>query len=68
VNIGSTVYTAIARYAEGGSRVTKVTLPPALYAEWIDEGLNYDVLFVRLKVEVVSGDVASPQFEMGKEK
>ena len=68
MNIGSTVYHAIARYAEGGERVTKVVLPPDLHKEWLDEGLNYDMLFVRLGVEVVSGNVDSPKFYMGAAK
>ena len=68
MNIGSTVYTSIARYAEGGARVTKVVLPPPMYKEWMEEGLNYDVLFVKLGVEVVEGRVESPQFHMGVAK
>ena len=67
-NVGHTVYTSIARYAEGGERVTRVVLPADLYEEWISEGLNYDQLFVKLGVEVVEGKVESPQFHMGTKR
>lgn len=68
MNIGHTVYTTIARYAEGGSRVTKVVLPEALYEEWVNEGHNINKLFDRLGVKVVKGEVTEPEFQMGEAK
>lgn len=51
-NIGHTIYTTICHYAEGGKRVKRVELPPALYAEYAKEpGLTS--MYRTLKVEIV---------------
>lgn len=68
MNIGSEVYHAIARYAEGGERVTKVILPQPLYDEWINEGHNINSLFAKLGVSIVAGEVNEPKFYTGEPK
>ena len=51
-NIGHTIYTTICHYAEGGKRVCRVELPPALYEEYEKEpGLTS--MYRTLKVEIV---------------
>lgn len=61
-NIGSVIYQTIARYAEGGVRVTRVELPPALYEEYATEpGLSQ--MYRTLKVEIVEKDgLTEPRF------
>lgn len=66
-NIGHTLYTTIVRYAEGGGRVVKVTLPPELHAEYLaEQGMKS--MMKTLGVEVVSGKVSAPEFELGESK
>ncbi len=63
MNIGETVYKELVKRAEMGNRVTKVTLPPHLYEQWVDEGHNINSLFKAIGVTVKRGEVESPVFE-----
>lgn len=63
--IGHTLYTTLVRYAEGGQRIVKVTLPTDLFVEYLaEQGMVH--MMRTLKVEVVSGDVGVPQFFTGE--
>ena len=64
-NIGHTIYLELVKRAERGHRVSKVTLPPALHEEWIEEGHNINSLFKAIGVTVVQGEVDAPLFEEG---
>lgn len=65
MNIGHTLYTTLVRYAEGGQRIVKVTLPSDLFVEYLaEQGMVH--MMRTLKVEVVSGDVEVPQFFTGE--
>ena len=61
-NIGHTIYTTICHYAEGGRRVSRVELPPALYREYENEpGLTS--MYRTLKVEIVErAGLKAPKF------
>ncbi len=68
MNIGHTLYTTIARYAEGGKRVTKVDLPHELYFEFLAD-VGTTKLMKTLKVEVAAKDgLKEPKFHLGEEK
>lgn len=65
--VGSMLYQTLVRHAEGGARVTKVTLPEDLYFEFsADEATRH--MMKTLKVEVVIGAVKEPRFETGEHK
>lgn len=65
MNIGHTLYSTLVRYAEGGARVVKVVLPPAIFAEYeAEQGMTS--MMRTLGVEVVSGEVAEPTFHTGE--
>ena len=67
MNIGKVIYETLVRYAEGGKRVTKVTLPDDLFEEYATEpGMTQ--MMRTLAVEVVAGEVDQPQFELGSER
>jgi hypothetical protein len=60
-NISSTIYQTIVRFAEGGTRVTRIELPPSLYEEYYtDQGMPQ--MMRTLKVQVVQRDVKEPRF------
>lgn len=61
-NIGQVIYSTIVRYAEGGKRVTRVELPPALYEEYATEpGLTR--MFSTLRVQITeNSNLKAPAF------
>ena len=60
-NISSTIYQTIVRFAEGGTRVTRIELPPSLYeGYYTDQGVQQ--MKRTLEVQVVQRDVKEPRF------
>lgn len=66
-SIGNEIYRTLVKQAERGARVTRVTLPPDLFVEYLaEQGMTH--MMRTLKVEVVSGSVDVPQFYAGEER
>ena len=64
-SIGNEIYRTLVKQAERGARVTRVTLPPGLFEEYLaEQGMTH--MMRTLKVEVVSGTVEVPMFETGE--
>lgn len=63
-----TIYTQAVRFAEGGAKLVKVELPERLYAEYVEEGLNWHQMLKKLGIEVkrVRG-LTEPRFFCEKE-
>lgn len=60
-NISNTIYQTIVRFAEGGTRITRIELPLALYEEYYtDQGMPQ--MMRTLKIQVVQRDVKEPRF------
>ena len=64
-SIGNEIYRTLVKHAERGGRITRVTLPPDLFVEYLaEQGMTH--MMRTLKVEVVSGKVEVPMFETGE--
>ena len=66
-NVSSMLYQAVVRYAEGGERVTKVSLPAALFAEYAAD-TDSQQMFCTLKIDIAEGTGVEPHFEMEKKR
>jgi len=65
MNIASTIYHTICRYAEGGKRVVSVKLPTPLWEEYYTEDDGMKRMFKVLRVSIVDGGkIAEPEFEV----
>lgn len=66
-NVGAMLYQTIARYAEGGNRVTQVTLPESLFVDFAADEPTVRLMRT-LGVDVQKGAVTEPDFKMGVSK